>query len=354
MSKDDDFLLPSASLKAKKVEIKKVVNSEFFYKLKMNKISKDFFIKNIQNIKKLTNNELFILNGYKNNCFVFINKLLLLHKFPKILNTNSLRKCLVPYKKDKNWESMNKNEILLSIYNSMNKFDKIFQKMNILPNIKLYRGIKNRGIVNSTTNYIKNKKAKCENIFKNKKEYTKNNILSKIESNKWNVLNMLTGFNKDSSLSYKEVKKGDILNNEAYQSTSINPNVAYNFIRYAGKEREIVFLEVNIKKEDKIPFIFLTNKLLDVQSKKNKKLLNNWNKTKYDEFEILLPRNVQYQVVSKKIYKMKREINGFENYFTNKKSYKEIIYVKVRSLPYKTQSKIKSSYFTSFPEHLLV
>jgi hypothetical protein len=337
-----------------KDKIKRVVNSDFFYKLKINKISKDFFMKNIQKIKKLTNHELLILNGYKNNCFVFINKLLLLHKFPKILNTNSLTKCLVPYKKDKKWENMNKDEILLSIYHSMNKFDKIFQKMNILPNIKVYRGIKNRGIVNSTTNYIKNKKKNCENTLKNNKKLTKNNILFKIQQNKFNALHMLTGFNKDSSLSYKKLKKGDLLNNEAYQSTSINPNVAYDFIRYAGKEREIVFLEVNIKKEDKVPFIFLTDKLFQVQSTKNKKLLNNWNKTKYDEFEILLPRNIQYQVVSKKIYKIKEDIKGFENYFSNKKKYKNIIYIKMRVLPYKAPKKLDASYFTYLPEHLLV
>ncbi len=336
-----------------KTEIKKI-DHDFFYKLKINEISRDFFLKNIQNIKKLTNYELFILNGYKKNCYVFINKLLLLHKFPKILNKNKLQECFIPYQKDKKWENMNKDEILLSIYYSINKFDKIFKKMNILPNIKVYRGIKNRGIVNSTTNYIKNKKKNCENILKNNKKLTKNNILSKIQQNKFNALHMLTGFNKDSSLSYKKLKKGDLLNNEAYQSTSINPNVAYDFIRYAEKEREIVFLEINIKKEDKVPFIFLTDKLFTIQSKKDIKNLNTWDKTKYNEFEILLPRNIQYQVVSKKIYKIKENIKGFENYFSNKKKYKNIIYIKMRVLPYKAPKKLDASYFTYLPEHLLI
>ncbi len=337
----------------KKDEVIKANNSKIIRKQKMDKISKDFFIKNINKIIKLTNNDLFILSGYKNNCFYFMNKLLLLHKFPKVLNKYDLTNCFIPYKKNKNWDSMNKDEMLLSIYYSINKFDKIFNKMNSLPNIKLYRGIKN-----PIFNYIQNKKEYCKNINKlNKKKLTKNNILNKIESNKWNAFNKLTDFNSSSLLSYSNLKKNDILQYDSYQSTSINPNVAYNFITYArNKNLEKVFLEINIKKEDKVPFIFLTNKLFEIKSKKNikSKSLNEWNKTLYDEFEILLPRNIQYKVISKKIYKIKQKIRGFENYFSNKKNYQKIMYIKMNVLPYKAPKKIDASYFTYLPEHLLV
>jgi hypothetical protein len=334
----------------KKDEVIKANNSKHIYKQKMNKISKDFFIKNINKIKKLTNNELFLLNGYKNNCFYFINKLLLIHKFPKVLNKNSLINCLIPYKKDKNWDSMNKDEVLLSIYYSMNKFDKIFSKMNSLPDIKIYRGIKN-----PIFNYIQNKKEYCKNVNKlNKKKLTQNNILNKIESNKWNAFDKLTNFNSTSLLSYSNLKKNDILQYDSYQSTSINPIVAYRFIAFAKKNVEKIFLEINIKKENKIPFIFLTNLLFTIKSKKNIKSINNWNKTNFDEFEILLPRNIEYQVVSKKIYKIKTKIRGFENYFSNKRKYQEIMYIKMNVLPYKAPKKLDASYFTYLPEHLLV
>lgn len=337
---------------SQKEEVIKIDSNDYFRKMRMNKISKDFFNENIKHIKKLTNNELVILNGYKNNCFVFMNKMLLLHKFPKILNKNSLTSCFLPYKKDKTWENMNKDEILLSIYYSINKFDKIFSKMNTLPNIKIYRGIKN-----PVFNYIENKKSKCENVFKvnNKKLFTKNEIMKKMETNKWQAFNKITGFNSNSLISYKELKKDDILQYDSYQSTSINPNVAMIFIGYyADKSREKIFLEIDIKKEDKVPFIFLTDILFSLKSKKELKKMNDWNKTKYDEFEILLPRNIQYKVVSKKIIKLKEEIRGFENYFSNKPNYKEIMYIKMRVLPYQKPKKLDASYFTYLPEYLLV
>ncbi len=339
--------------KVVKNEVIKINSNIYFRQQKMNKISKDFFNENIKHIKKLTNNELFILHGYKNNCFSFMNKLLLLHKFPKILNKNSLTSCFIPYQKDKNWDSMNKDEMLLSIYYSINKFDKVFSKMNTLPNIKVYRGIKN-----PIFNYIQNKKELCQEVNKiNVKKLTQNEITSKVESNKWNAFNKLTGFNSSSLLSYSNLKKNDILQYDSYQSTSINPNVAFNFISYArNKNFEKVFLEINIKKENKIPFIFLTDKLFQIQSKKDikSKSLNEWNKTKYDEFEILLPRNIEYQVLSKKIIKLKEETRGFENYFSNKQNYKEIMYIKMNVLPYKAPKKLDASYFTYLPEHLLV
>ena len=266
--------------KAVKNEVIKINSNDYFRKMRMNKISKDFFNENIKHIKKLTNNELIILHGYKNNCFSFMNKMLLLHKFPKILNKNSLTSCFLPYKKDKTWENMNKDEILLSIYYSINKFDKIFSKMNTLPNIKIYRGIKN-----PVFNYIENKKELCKEINTlNKKKLTKNEILSKIESNKWNAFNKLTEFNSTSLLSYSNLKKDDILQYDSYQSTSINPNIAMNFINYADKSRQKIFLEIDIKKTDKVPFIFLTDILFSLKSKKELKKMNDWNKTLRDEF----------------------------------------------------------------------
>lgn len=338
-------------IKKEKEEIIKIDSNDYFRKMRMNKISKDFFNENIKHIKKLTNNELSILNGYKNNYFSFMNKMLLLHKFPKILNKNSLTSCFLPYKKDKTWENMTKDEILLSIYYSINKFDKIFNKMNTLLNIKLYRGIKN-----PVFNYVENKKELCKEINTlNKKKLTQNEILSKVESNKWNAFNKLTEFNSTSLLSYSNLKKGDILQYDSYQSTSINPNVAMNFIRYYGHiNREKVFLEIDIKKTDKVPFIFLTDILFSLKSKKELKKMNEWNKTLRDEFEILLPRNIQYKVVSKKIIKIKERVSGFENYFSNKPNYKEIMYIKMRVLPYQKPKKLDASYFTYLPEYLLV
>lgn len=334
-----------------KDEIIKIDSNDYFRRLSMNKISKILFNENIKKIKKLTNNELVILNSYKNICYIFINKMLLLHKFPKILNKNNLTSCFLPYIKDKTLENMTKDEILLSIYYSINKFDKIFSKMNILPNIKIYRGIKN-----PLFNYIENKKSKCENVFKvnNKKPFTKNEIINKIETNKFQAFNKVTGFNSNSLISYKNLKKNDILQYDSYQSTTINPNIAMNFISYADETNEKVFLEINIKKEDKVPFIFLTDILFTLKSKKELKQINDWDKTKYDEFEILLPRNIQYKVVSKKIYKIKKDVSGFENYFSNKSSYKEIMYIKMIVLPYQKPKKLDASYFTYLPKYLLV
>lgn len=341
--------------KVVKNEVIKIDSNDYFRKMRMKKISKKFFNENIKHIKKLTNNELVILNGYKNNCYSFMNQMLLLRKFPKILNKNSLTFCFLPYKKDKMWENMTKDELLLSIYYSINKFDKIFSKMNTLPNIKIYRGIKNP-VFNYANKVGENKKELCKEINTlNKKKLTKNEILSKVESNKINAFNKLTEFNSTSLLSYSNLKKDDILQYDSYQSTSIHPNIAYNFSSYAPKKNfEKVFLEIDIKKEDKVPFIFLTDILFSLKSKKELKKMNEWNKTLRDEFEILLPRNIQYKVVSKKIIKIKERVSGFENYFSNKQKYKKIMYIKMNVLPYEKPKKLDASYFTYLPEYLLV
>lgn len=326
-----------------KEEIIKIDSNNYFRKLHMSKMSKNFFNTNIKYIKKLKDNELYILNGYKNEGYAIINKLLLLHKFPKILNKNGLEKIFLPYHKDKEWEYMTKDEILLSIYYSINKFDEIFNKMNTLSNIKIYRGV-----TNPIFNYITDVN---KNVLKinNKK-----NITNQIESNYLNAFNKVTGFNSTSLISYKNLKKNDILQYDSYQSTSINPNIALNFMNYGDKNKEKVFLEIDIKKKDKVPFIFLTDKLFLIKSKKELKLINDWNKITSDEFEILLPRNIQYKVVSKKIYKIKERIRGFENYFLNKPKYTKMLYIKMRILPYEKPKKLNALYFTHLPEYLLV
>ena len=321
---------------------------DFFRTLPYPKLPKSFFDENLKFVKKLSFNEIKIINGYKNTCFAFFNKLLLHGKFPIALNMRNYsykKDCILPYKKGLEVDKMGKDDIIKSIYYTINKFDNIFKKMNTLKTIFLYRGMKNR----LTNKVITKMKDSCININKKSNE----NILSKINSD--NAIQNLTNFTNKPKLTFDNLNVGDIFTYDAHQSTTFDPNVATNFLNFWGKDKyQKIFLKIIIKKEDKIPFIFLHDLFFSVSSKKemlNK--LKNWNKSSAGEFEILLPRNVQYKIISKKLYSIKRTPNTFENYFDSKKEHDDIMFLTLRVLPYEYPKKLNKNYFSKLPEYVI-
>jgi hypothetical protein len=323
-------------------------NYDFFRNLPYPKLPKTFFERNINLLKKLSFTEIKLINNHKNTCYAFFNKLLLHGKFPTALNMRqySYRKeCIIPYKKDLDINKMNKEEIIKSIYYTMNKFDNIFRKMNKLDNIYLYRGMKNR----LTNKYVTKIRESCKNINKKSNE--------KIIENKspHNIISNLVNFQNKPKLNLEDVNVGDVFTYDAPQSTSFDPNVATNFLNYFGKDKyEKIFMKINIKKKDKIPFIFLHDLFFSVSSKKDMlEKFKTWTEKTLGEFEILLPRNIEYKVISKKVYSIKKSLDTFDNYLDSKKKYETVIFLTLRILPYKFPSKINKKFFSSFPEFVI-
>ncbi len=311
------------------------------HEFNLNLPNRDFFEKNINLLEKLNRKELYVISQYKGVLFYTLNRSLITKKLPfiiddsygysfKELNFNKIRR-----KKDNGKEEDNdkikmfypediqkiKDKYTDSFIKAINILDNSFYKMNNLEDIVLYRGL------HKTHNTIKNKNNK--NKSEESKLYEKFHELSKVE------------YDKDI-----DYKKGELVKNNAYLSTSLNPLIALGFSHSWGKESLKTIIKMNIKKEHNVPFIFLTDKMFSYYrtSESIKKILKNWNKTLHDEFEILLPRNFEFKVISKKIMKIRKRIEGFNSIF-DKEKYEKVLVYEVESLPYQIPDKVTSDYF---------
>ncbi len=312
---------------------------------------KKFFQKSIDSMKKLTKKEFDVIVDYKGTGFYMINKILKFKRLPLIIRYDSYnmkylfdenKKKKVKKPTEENLEDLTKNKIIKTnndnkikyffpensekikdkytqhIINFINTFDNIYLKMNTLPNITLYRGVKVRKDEDKKTKESKNNMTKF-----------------------YEIVDMKYKTNYD-------YKVGEIVKNDYFLSTSLHPQVAYGFAKGFDKTvEEKIIIKINIHEKDKIPFIFLTNKLFSSHESKGSYLtsLKHWNETYHDEFEILLPRNIEFKVIKKEIVKIPKKITGFKNIYDKDKYIKVFLY-EVETLPYVFPSKLDESYFT--------
>ncbi len=320
---------------------------------------KSFFQKSINSMKKLTKKEFDVLVDYKGIGFYMINKILKFKKLPLVIKYDSynmkylfdddkekkkkkkeiitVKEKNISEKENNKLEKINdntkikyffpensekiKNKYTQNIINYINTFDIIYTKMNTLPNIVLYRGVKVR---------------KDDDI---KKKINKDNF---------------TKFGEIVDMKYKtsyDYKVGEIVKNDYFLSTSLNPQIAFSFAKgfakYNKSVEEKIIIKMNIHEKDKIPFLFLTNILFEEHDKRSDflKSLKTWNETAYDEFEILLPRNIEFKVIKKEIIKIPKKITGFKNVY-DKNKYIKILMYEVETLPYVYPTKFDETYFT--------
>ena len=208
--------------------------------------------------------------------------------------------------------------------------------MNTLPNTTLYRGI----------------------IYKDgsNKDKLINNLI-KIDQN---YMIDMTLTNYLSKIYYSEEDKIKFIKNNTFtennfMSTSMNMNVAYRFSKsfqiYDTNTTNII-LKIDIKKSDSIPFIFLSDIFWNIiKNNKNIKKINNWNKTTFDEFEILLPRGVEFKIVKVEDVKVIQSIQGFNKYYNKKNNYDIIKLVTIKPIHYKP---LKDFKLTNFNYHLKI
>jgi hypothetical protein len=286
----------------KEFDLKKLTKNAF------NKmINKKVLENNIKLIKTFDKNHINSLVIYKNNSSM--NKILITKKLPYSLKFDIDIYELKKHNSIKNPIDLKKKflESYLSLYSNI---DNIFNKMSYLPTITLYRGIKIS------------------------KKSNKENLLNKLQNKNNNHSTNIILLSYLLSSHFKEKNKTNYdqktFTEKSYLSTSLNPSVAYNYATFLGSIKnnfDKIMFKIEINKNDKIPFIFLSDIFINfIDENKNLKKINNWNKTEYDEFEILLPRNIEFEVV-----KIEDEIiystpEGFKNVFQkNKKEDKKNI-----------------------------
>lgn len=302
----------------KEFDLKKLTKNAF------NKmIDKKVLENNIKLIKTFDKNHINSLVIYKNNSKM--NQILITKKLPNSLKFEYNIYELIKHKSIKNPIDFDLKKKFLESYLSLySNIDNIFNKMNYLPTITLYRGIKI--LKKSDKEILLNK---LQNINNN---YSTNIILlSYLLSSHYEEKNK-TNYNQKT------------FTEKSYLSTSLNPSVAYNFATdfgYIENSFDKIMFKIEINKNDKIPFIFLSNVFWNfIYENKNLKKINNWNKTESDEFEILLPRNIEFEVV-----KIEDEITyitpqGFKNVFQkNKKEDKTKNIIKVITIKPKKYKK---------------
>lgn len=284
-------------------------------------IDKKVLENNIKLIKTFDKNHINSLVIYKNDSS--INQILVKKKLPFSLHFNIDIYELINHKTIKNTYDLKKKyiESYLSLYSNI---DNIFNKMNYLPSITLYRGIKI------------SKKSDKERLLNNLELNNSSDYLNNI------LLNYLLSlhFTEKNKTNYKQ----KTFTEKSYLSTSLNPSVAYSFSSSFGSIQnnfDKIIFKIEINKNDKIPFIFLSDVFWNfINNNKNYKKINNWNKTEYDEFEILLPRNIEFEVVKIEdqiIYNLPK---GFKNVFQkNKKENKTKNIIKVITIKPKKYKK---------------
>ena len=289
-------------------------------------IDKKILNKNIKKLKKRKIIELNSLVYYKNEPIV--NKILNKEKIPRLIRFDE--KLYILFIKD----SIKKNQILIdqiyhikdiypSIYsNIINNIDNIFNNMNTLPDITLYRGIKYSKKENK--NKLINTISKKNNINIDLLRYLKN--IHYVKSNKINFKIKQTFTTKD------------------FMSTSMNMKVAYNFSKDFMSTSNLIIFKINIKEKDKIPFIFLSDVFWNyIENNKDLKKLNKWKNKTFDEFEILLPRNIEFKIEKIEEIKILDSVLGFQNYY-KKTSNRIVKLIHIKPVSYNKSEKFKLDY----------
>lgn len=283
-------------------DINKLLNSIFYisdeYKIKLP--PKDFFINSLLLLKeKCTKDELLTLLDYKTDYFLHINGVLYDYALPKSLDTSDygIYEFMTSLFKVNKYPNLNFqglsiqliHDFIQYLYLLINDLDNIFKKVDTLYDIVLFRSIQ--------------KKEKLE------KNYS------------YDALNY---------------KIGEKITFKGFTSTSLNPLIP----KYFGN---VIFV-MKIRKEHKIPFIFLSSIFFKRNLKKNgtDNIVNaikwsNW-KNIDDEFEIVLPRDCEFIVKNIRNIKHKdiKIPKKFSNIFNNKNAENiDYIFYYVESLPYK-------------------
>jgi hypothetical protein len=228
--------------------------------------TKSFFQNYINIFKEIYNKEPTIIKSliyYKNIGYQIINNILFHNKFPLIYiygrNNSSLKKRTIInteplYVFPKDLESI-KNYKKKELLNHINNIDHLFFNYNFnLDECILFRGYKTSD----------KKKTNISTL-------TGENYL--FQSYK----NFFLNKNKDV-----------VLNN--YNSFSLNPQVCLRFIRENG-----YLLVLKVHKKDNVPGIFISNVLFNEEPK-----FNDYTKKQYEEMEILLPRKLRINILTKK------------------------------------------------------
>jgi len=291
-------------------------------------IDKKILENNIKKAKKAKIIQLNSLVFYKNNSNI-INRMLNKNKLPELMDFDeSLYNIFVEKDKLNNSNVRRSLKIIKKDYGRIypkivNNIDKIFTKMNTLPDTTLYRGIH--------YNDGSNKDNLINHIVNLENNIDVNLILS-------SYLSQIHYSNEDK---INFVKNNTFTENN-FMSTSMNMNIAYNFSKSLYNEGTSIILKIDIKESDNIPFIFLSDLFsFIIKNNKNIQKLNNWNKRGYDEFEILLPRGIEFKVTKVEEVKIVKYIEGFRKYYNKKNNYDVIKLVTVKPISYKPLKEFK-------------
>lgn len=227
---------------------------------------------------------------YKINGYIIINNILINKSFPLIYKYN-------------NYNSNIQNIFEKNIINKDPTY--------IFPNdIQKISNYKEKKILNHISNidYIFNN-------YYNDLELSDCILFRGMDNTDNNTINSHTIFHKMTKTYEYKIKKNEILNKideeftfDNYISTSFNVKTALNFTYYSNNA---IFLILNIKKEHKIPGLFLSNRffynhLNNLNNNIEKKIVEHHE----SEFEILINRNLKIKILKIKTIK----INNKEYY----------------------------------------
>ena len=289
------------------------INIFIFYPKK-----KEWFDKNILFISKILKNNQELIKSlvyYKNYGYILLNSILINEKLPFILKSLKVSKNLKNNKTKINTRSLyifpddiekiklyEKNKILSQI----NNIDSIFQQRNYLDDCILFRGMNEN-----------------EKIHDNLDKKTNMKIFSNLANSI--IKNKIFKNNEDEIL-FKN-----------YSSFSINPFIPLYFMNKYNNSTSY-FLILKIKKEHNIPGFFLSNIFFN-----NNINFASYNLIDYDEFEILISRNLKIKILkikNIKINKDKKKFLSIKNIYnldylkTIKTTHKNIKIIYAESLPF--------------------
>ena len=288
---------------------------------------KEWFDKNILFISKILKNNPDITKSimyYKNIGYILINTILINEKLPFILQSSKLLKNFRENKTKINTKSLyifpdDIEKIKLyeknKINSHINNIDMIFQKKNYLDDCVLFRGI-------------------------NENNYVKKDI------------NQLTDIQMFFTLSSNKIKNKVFKNNENeilfknYSSFSLNPYIPLNFINKNIDNSISYYLILRIKKEHNIPGFFLSN--IFNNNLNNLNNFSSYNSIDYDEFEILISRDLKIKILKVKNIKKNNIVQKnlsikktyeLKNLKSNKINYHKIKIIYAETLPFEYPSR---------------
>ena len=258
----------------------------------------DYIVK-LKEIYKNDRNLIKSLIDYKRNGYLMINNILYHNAFPILYFFNQYNNANL---------FLNNPVGVKSIYIFPNDIEKIkeFKKKEILNHIQ------------NIDNIILNNNFELDDCILFRGISTLN---KKSDNQLFESLSQMTGFDYTTQY-YNDLifnKETDITMKN-YNSFSFNPYVALQFIRANG-----YLFVLKIKKEDKVPGIFLTNALFN--SNPN---FNNYSKNKFDEMEVLISRNLKIKIIKKKEIKTAIDIRKSINQIYNKTNNNSNIYRKIK------------------------